>query len=62
MAKDDNDTTSRRSCLKLASLATPAAVAVAATAGEASEALPDPTSEKMQDTPHTRAYFQSARF
>ena len=41
----------------------PAAVAAAAVSGTAAEAAePDLTSEKMQDTAHTRAYLDSARF
>jgi len=32
------------------------------TAGKADAAEPDLTSDKMQDTAHTRAYFDSARF
>jgi len=32
------------------------------TAGKAEAAEPDLTSDKMQDTAHTRAYFDSARF
>jgi len=39
------------------------AAAVALTAASTAEAQPvDPTSEKMQDTAHTRAYLDSARF
>jgi len=54
--------TNRRDFLKLAGTAAPAAVAIAATT-QAAEAQPvDPTSDKMQDTVHTRAYLDSARF
>ncbi|MEX0304190.1 twin-arginine translocation pathway signal protein [Leisingera sp. S132] len=54
---------SRREFLKLAGTAAPAAaVAVAAGGKEAEAAEPDLTSEKMQDTAHTRAYLESARF
>ena len=54
---------SRRDFLKLAGTAAPAAVAAAAVSGTAAEAAePDLTSETMQDTAHTRAYFDSARF
>jgi len=53
---------SRRDFLKLAGTTAPAA-AVALTAASTAEAQPvDPTSEKMQDTAHTRAYLDSARF
>ena len=54
---------SRRDFLKLAGTAAPAAAVAVATAGEAQAAAePDLTSEKMQDTAHTRAYFDSTRF
>ena len=65
MTKKTEEATSRRDFLKLAATSAPAAaVAVATTtAGTAAEAAaPDLTSEKMQDTAHTRAYFDSARF
>ncbi|MFQ6547964.1 twin-arginine translocation signal domain-containing protein [Aestuariibius sp. 2305UL40-4] len=56
------DGASRRDFLKLAGTAAPAVavVAVSGTAAEAEEV--DLTSERMQDTAHTRAYFDSARF
>ena len=59
----EKDGTSRRGFLKLAGVSAPAA-AVAVTAGTTqAEAQPvDLTSETMQDTEHTRAYFDSARF
>jgi len=39
------------------------AAAVAVVAGGAAEAaVPDEKGERMQDTPHTRAYYESARF
>jgi hypothetical protein len=53
----------RRDFLKLAGTAAPAAVAVAA--GGATQAAAEPadlSSETMQDTAHTRAYFESTRF
>lgn len=54
---------SRRDFLKLAGTAAPlAAVAVATSAGSAQAAEPDLMSNEMQDTAHTRAYFDSARF
>lgn len=54
---------SRRDFLKLAGTTAPlAAVAVATGGTEAEAAEPDLTSEKMQDTAHTRAYFASAKF
>ncbi len=54
--------TGRRDFLKLAALSAPAAVAATAAAGSAQAAEADPASDKMQDTAHTRAYFDSARF
>jgi len=54
---------SRRDFLKLAGTAAPvAAVAVAAGSTSAEAAEPDLSSEKMQDTAHTRAYYDTARF
>lgn len=54
---------SRRDFLKLAGTTAPiAALAVATSTGEAEAAEPDLSSEKMQDTAHTRAYFASAKF
>ncbi|MEL7117247.1 MAG: twin-arginine translocation signal domain-containing protein [Pseudomonadota bacterium] len=60
---EHKDGKSRRDFLKLAGATAPAA-AVAVTAGvESAEAQTvDPTSDKMQDTAHTRAYLDSARF
>ncbi|MCP5086991.1 MAG: twin-arginine translocation signal domain-containing protein [Rhodobacteraceae bacterium] len=61
--KSDSDQTSRRDFLKLASVSAPAAVAAATlSAGEAEAALPEDVGEGMQDTPHTRKYFETARF
>ena len=63
MTKKTDEGTSRRDFLKLAGTAAPAAVVVATVSGTAAEAAePDLTSEKMQDTAHTRAYLDSARF
>ncbi|MFW2589411.1 twin-arginine translocation signal domain-containing protein [Sagittula sp. SSi028] len=53
----------RRDFLKLAGTAAPAAaVAVATTGTQAEAATPDLSSSRMQDTAHTRAYLDSARF
>lgn len=61
MANENKDGASRRDFLKLG-VAAPAAVA-AATSGTATAAQPvDLSSNKMQDTEHTRAYLASARF
>ena len=63
MTRKTEGTTSRRDFLKLAGTAAPAAVAAAAVSGTAAEAAePDLSSDKMQDTAHTRAYLDSARF
>ena len=54
---------SRRDFLKLAGTAAPAAAVAVVSAGNAAEAQPvDLQSDKMQDTAHTRAYLDSARF
>jgi len=53
----------RRDFLKVAGTVTPlAAVAVATGTTEVEAAEPDLTRDTMQDTPHTRAYYDSARF
>lgn len=63
MSKKTEEAASRRDFLKLASVSAPAAVASATLGGTAAEAsTPDLSSDKMQDTAHTRAYFDSARF
>ncbi len=55
--------TSRRDFLKIATTAAPAAAAVAVMAPDSAAAQPaDLSSDKMQDTAHTRAYYDSARF
>jgi hypothetical protein len=53
---------SRRDFLKLAGTTAPIAAVAMATGTSAEAAEPDLTSNKMQDTAHTRAYFDSARF
>lgn len=52
----------RRDFLKLAALSAPVAMAATAAGGVAEAAEPDLSLDKMQDTAHTRAYFDSARF
>ncbi len=52
----------RRDFLKVAAAAAPAAAAAAVVAPGASEASVPDGSDRMQDTAHTRAYFDSARF
>lgn len=62
MSKDKEEGNSRRNFLKLASTAAPAAVAAAAL-GQQAQASDLPVDDtKMQDTAHTRAYLDSARF
>ena len=59
----ENEGASRRDFLKLAGTTAPAAAVAIASGTTAAEAQPvDLTSEKMQDTAHTRAYLDSARF
>lgn len=54
---------SRRDFLKLAGTTAPVAAVALAAGTNTAEANPvDLTSEKMQDTAHTRAYLDSARF
>ncbi len=62
MSKKDEAARSRRDFLKLAGTAGPAAVVAVAVSGEEAEAAPAKADGKMQDTAHTRAYFDSARF
>ena len=63
MSKKTEGEASRRDFLKLAGTAAPvAAVAVAAGGSSAEAAEPDLSSNKMQDTAHTRAYLDSTRF
>ncbi|WP_136441727.1 twin-arginine translocation pathway signal protein [Pacificoceanicola onchidii] len=53
---------SRRDFLKIAGTTAPLAAVAVATGTEAEAAEPDLSSDKMQDTAHTRAYLDSARF
>lgn len=63
MTKKTEDGTSRRDFLKLAGTAAPVAAVAAVVGGTSAKAAPvDLKSEKMQDTAHTRAYLESARF
>ena len=63
MTKKTEEGTSRRDFLKMAGTTAPLAAVAVATSGTAAEAAqPDLTSEKMQDTEHTRTYYASARF
>ena len=63
MSKKTEDGASRRDFLKMAGTAAPAAVAAAALAGTEAEAAELPVDEtRIQNTAHTRAYLDSARF
>lgn len=63
MSEEKQGSASRRDFLKLAGTAAPAAAVALTATGTAAEANPvDLTSDKMQDTAHTRAYLDSARF
>ncbi len=61
---DTKQRTTRRNFLKIAGTAVPGVVAVATGAGAAQTAPAevDLSSQVMQDTEHTRAYLESARF
>lgn len=54
--------TKRREFLKLASVSVPAAAVAAAIGTPVEAATVEDSGEGMRDTPHTRAYFESARF
>jgi hypothetical protein len=54
--------TGRRDFLKLAAISAPVAVTTVTAGTTAEAAEPDLASDKMQDTVHTRAYYDSARF
>lgn len=63
MTRQPEEGSSRRDFLKLAATGAPVAVVAAAVTGARAEAAePDLASDRMQDTAHTRAYFDSARF
>ncbi len=61
--QDKGEINSRREFLKMASVSAPAALAAVAVSGEAAQAAePDQNASGLQDTAHTRAYFESAKF
>ena len=63
MSKTSEDGATRRNFLKIAVTAAPAAFVAVASGTSAMAASPaDLASNKMQDTAHTRAYLDSARF
>jgi len=64
MKKEKEASSERRNFLKLAALTAPAAVVAAGTVGvdKAKAAEPDLSLNQLQDTQHTRAFYDSARF
>ncbi len=63
MRKPKEDGGSRRDFLKMAGGAAPAAIAAATLGGSEAEAAALPVDEtRIQDTAHTRAYLDAARF
>lgn len=61
--KEQNDQSSRRDFLKLASVSAPAAVAAVAMSGGAAQAVElDEEGTGLRDTAHIRAYYDSAQF
>jgi anaerobic selenocysteine-containing dehydrogenase len=60
---DKGQATSRRGFLKMAGASAPAAIAAVSASGTKAEAATDDqTKSGLQDTAHTRAYFDSAKF
>ena len=58
-----DDGNKRRNFLKVTALSAPAAVAAAGSIGTTeAEAANEVGSDRMHDTAHTRAYYDSARF
>lgn len=63
MRKNSEDGATRRDFLKIATAAAPAVAAAVVLAPESAQAQPaDLSRTEMQDTAHTRAYLDSARF
>ena len=61
--KTEGEKSSRRDFLKLASVSAPAAVAALAVSGTRAAATEiDQNTSGLQDTAHTRAYFESLKF
>ncbi|SFO84833.1 twin-arginine translocation signal domain-containing protein [Tranquillimonas alkanivorans] len=61
--KEKPEGASRRDFLKLASVSAPAAVAAATLPATQADAAAEIKADgRMQDTAHTRAYYDSARF
>ena len=62
MTQKTEEATSRRDFLKLAGAVAPAAAIAVAASGTQAQAAVLADEGQMQDTAHTRAYFDSARF
>ena len=64
MAKEKEASRERRNFLKIAALSAPAAAVTVGSLGsdEVQAAPVDLKSDRMQDTAHTRAYYDSTRF
>ena len=62
MKQTTEEATSRRDFLKLAGTAAPATAVAVAVSGTLVQAAVTADDGRMQDTAHTRAYFNSARF
>lgn len=62
MSEQNKTDEGRRSFLKLATAAAPAAAAVVASGQAAEASVEDTVKSGLSDTAHTRAYYASARF
>ena len=62
MTKKPEEGASRRDFLKMAATGAPVAAVAVASGASAEAAQPDLSSDRLQDTAHTRAYYDSARF
>ncbi len=60
--KDEVATSGRRDFLKLATVAAPAAAVAVSGKAVVADTLDEHAGEGLQDTAHTRAYLDSARF
>jgi hypothetical protein len=60
--KDEVATSGRRDFLKMATVAAPAAVVAVSGKAAVAGTLDEHAGEGLQDTAHTRAYLDSARF
>ncbi len=62
MSQQSKETATRRDFLKVAALSVPAATAAATVAPQEAAAETVTGETRMQDTAHTRAYYDTARF